>query len=596
MEDLAKFPGLKRRKDTFYVRVRVPKDLLSLYAPTKEITKSLNTKSYSDAVLKYKSEYASIHADFEIKRKSAKNGKPPTDMLQELSDETLISFAQDWCETAWDKAVTNHASQKSSYSKEEHDEIRSNLFMETLQASDEVKNIGNPYNGSSQWSGSVIADEILKHKNITCNKGTERYSFFRLLCSQAHLEYTTRHLNFWDGAKHKPTSPMFIKGKAQQYHTIPVMHGHGAIKPITIAKLYEEHMNNPSAEKGDSARKNYIIPMRILMHVVGKNKNAHEITREDCKKARELMMGLPSNYKKKLGDVDIPTAIKKGKEQGLELATVGTVNGYLQKMSSVLNFGLVEGYIYKNPAIDLQLKDKQSAKDKRHPFSTKVLNVIFSSGVYSESDISIYKNYQPPAKLKKAERAHYSRFWVPLIALYSGMRLNEICQLNVSDIQYKNGIAVLNVRTEFDEEDGVANSELKKLKTEQSNRIVPVHPMLKKIGLLEYVESVKKAGVFKLFPDVKVATTGYHSGNFSKYFSRHLKAIGVKTDKTSFHSFRHNFRDAEREAEMPEHISQQLGGWTTGKTDANYGSGVKIETLSKWMDKIDYPEVALDKL
>lgn len=140
---MAKPACLIQRNKTYYVRVRVPKDLLVLFAPKKEITKSLGTKNYSDAILKFKNVQATIQADFELKRKSSKDGTQLTDMLQTLSDETLISFAQEWCETAWDKAVNDHASQKSPYSKEEHEEIRSNLFMETLQASDEVKNISN---------------------------------------------------------------------------------------------------------------------------------------------------------------------------------------------------------------------------------------------------------------------------------------------------------------------------------------------------------------------------------------------------------------------------------------------------------------------
>lgn len=593
MEDVAKITGLIRRENTYYVRVRVPKDLLSLYAPKKEITKSLGTKNYSDAVLKYKHAQASIQADFELKRKSAPNGKPLTDMLLTLSKETLTSFAQDWCEAAWEKAEQNHASQTKTYTVAERDEIRETLFMETVLAKDEVLNLSNPYNGHSQWSGSIIADEILQAKGISFNKGTEQYESFRFICSRAHLEYTVRHLNFWDGKKHKATAPIFAKGKVHQANSAPVNMGQTNGKPVPLSKLYQEYINNPSAEMSDSTKKNYTIPIRVLMHVVGEHRPIHEITREECKKVRELLRVLPANYKKKLGNLGIVEAIKKGAEQNLGMASVGTINGHLQKISALLNYAVSEGYIQVNPARDLLVKDKESAKEKRHPFDMAVLQTIFSSGVYSGPDISIYKEYEIK---KKSEIVRYSYFWVPLIALFTGMRLNEICQLHVSDIQEKAGVDFINVRTETDESDNADGEQAKKLKTAQSIRVVPIHPVLKQIGLLKYAASFGKSGNTQLFPDIKEATTGYMSGNFSKYYSRNLKLIGVKTKKTSFHSFRHNFRDAEREAEIPEPISQQLGGWTTGKTDANYGQGVKVETLAKWMDRIEYPELDLNKL
>lgn len=590
---MAKITGLITRKSIYYARVRVPKDLLHLYAPKKEITKSLGTKNYSDAVLKYKHEHASIQADFELKRKSAPNGKPLIDMLPTLSEETLKSFAQDWCERAWQNALKDHATQKKTYSPDERDEIRDNLFMEKALAEDEVSNIRNPYNISGPWSGAIIANEILEAKGISFNKESEQYDWFRFICSRAHLEYTTRYLNFWDGKKHKPTDQMFAKGEVHQPNSIPTNMGQTNGKPIPLSKLYHEYINNPSAEMSDSAKKNYIIPLRILMHVVGEHRPIHEITREDYKKVRELLSSLPANYKKKLGNVSIVEAIKSGIEKDMNMLSVGTKNGHLQKISALLEYAVREGYIQVNPTKDLLFKDKESAKEKRHPFDMAVLQTIFSSGVYSGADISDYKLYSVK---KKSEMVRYSYFWVPLIALFTGMRLNEICQLNVSDIQEKTGIYFINVRTEDDESEQTDKVQVKKVKTAQSIRIVPIHPVLKQIGFLKYVVSVQESEESQLFPDIQKATTGYMSGNFSKYFTRNLNILKVKTEKTSFHSFRHNFRDAEREAEMPEHIAQQLGGWTTGKTDTNYGQGVKVETLAKWMDKIDYPELNFKNL
>ncbi len=69
-----------------------------------------------------------------------------------------------------------------------------------------------------------------------------------------------------------------------------------------------------------------------------------------------------------------------------------------------------------------------------------------------------------------------ARFWVPLIGLHSGLRLNEICSLGVDDVAPRDGVDCLIVRP--DAESG------KLLKTRAAARVVPVHPELRRCGLL----------------------------------------------------------------------------------------------------------------
>ena len=40
------------------------------------------------------------------------------------------------------------------------------------------------------------------------------------------------------------------------------------------------------------------------------------------------------------------------------------------------------------------------------------------------------------------------RFWLPLIALFTGARINEICQLHTDDVQEKNGILFISINEE----------------------------------------------------------------------------------------------------------------------------------------------------
>ena len=79
------------------------------------------------------------------------------------------------------------------------------------------------------------------------------------------------------------------------------------------------------------------------------------------------------------------------------------------------------------------------------------------------------------------DRNRPERFWVTQIAAYSAARLNEICQLNISDIRQEDEIWVMSL---------LNDAEDKSLKTQSSNRIVPLHPHLVETGLIDYVEDV----------------------------------------------------------------------------------------------------------
>ena len=61
------------------------------------------------------------------------------------------------------------------------------------------------------------------------------------------------------------------------------------------------------------------------------------------------------------------------------------------------------------------------------------------------------------------------------------MRLNEICELYVEDVQLANGVWCFSINSAND----------KKLKNGPSERMIPVHPKSIDLGLVEYVKSTR---------------------------------------------------------------------------------------------------------
>ena len=89
------------------------------------------------------------------------------------------------------------------------------------------------------------------------------------------------------------------------------------------------------------------------------------------------------------------------------------------------------------------------------------------------------------------------------------MRLNEICSLYLDNIILKSGNHrekrwCFNISEEKHRPD-------KKLKTQSSRRIIPIHDTLIDLGLIELVELLKKrqVGRDRLFRELKYGENGY---------------------------------------------------------------------------------------
>jgi integrase len=128
---------------------------------------------------------------------------------------------------------------------------------------------------------------------------------------------------------------------------------------------------------------------------------------------------------------------------------------------------------------------------------------------------------------------------------------------------------------------------------------VPIHPELERLGFLRHWQAMKEAGRSRLFPDLRPGATGYYSEPFSLWFGRYLKgpAVAAYTRKTTFHSLRHNYRDALRDTEMSGEMVRALGGWSGGgSTSDDYGSGFTPERLYGAIQAVRYDGLDLSHL
>jgi integrase len=325
---------------------------------------------------------------------------------------------------------------------------------------------------------------------------------------------------------------------------------------------------------------------RLFREFFGDDKPVAEITRQDVASLVKLLSRLPANATKTWPKATAREAADAAEAKGIEPMTRLTAKGYLSSFHSIMEFAVTSGVCEVNPVKGLSVgTDGISNRDRKRPFGPEQLKLIFSAPLFTGCQDDGY-GYAKPG----IDRPRRGRFWVPIIALLHGLRMGEACQLHWDDIADLDGVTVILIRKSNEDKDDSEDDIEKRVKTAAGERFVPLHPEMNKLGFPEYVSLMRKSGKKRLFPELTAAkATGYLSDNFSKWFANFLEKAGAKRERTTFHSFRHNYRDALREADISGERVRALGGWAGKETSDDYGGGLKASTLAADMAKVRLP-------
>lgn len=326
----------------------------------------------------------------------------------------------------------------------------------------------------------------------------------------------------------------------------------------------------------------------ILLEIIGRDRKLNEVTYEVCLSAKELLLLLPANRKARYRDAPITDVPALAERDGIPPMTPKNANKYLTLLSAIFEHGKAEsvGWVNSNPAKAVVLQIPKSAGQKYKVLSVEDLNAIFAAPLFRGCK-DAQAGYGTPGDHVPIDSG---RFWLPLIALFTGMRLNEIAQLEVADVETVEGIPVIHIR-----EDG---SVKKALKNQTATRTLPIHPELVRLGFLKFVSRQKGKKSTKLFPDLPIGKKGTAVDPFQKWWGRFLTDVGVKKgprDGKSFHSFRHTVRQSLREAKIDREVVAALGGWKLRSDDmvGHYGGAFELRRLMEDISKIKYPGLSL---
>jgi len=348
-----------------------------------------------------------------------------------------------------------------------------------------------------------------------------------------------------------------------------------AVEQFRLSTLLKEFIEESSSnwKKKSVARteRSYSDAINLFIEV-NDDCFASELTKMNVVKYKKVLFKLPSNrhkiarYKnltiKQLNEMNIPDS---------DIISDTTKSNNISRVKSFLAWCSRNDYTcggLGEPLYKL-IKRRQRVDEERDIFSDRDLCSLFNSSQYLNGQHKLASHY-----------------WVPLLALFTGARLTELCQLHVNDVKHHETTDIMYL--------DINDNEGKSLKTLNSKRLIPMHSELIKLGFLEYVKL--RAGERELFPEcISSEQNTSVSHSFQKWFNRtYLNAKNCNIEgKKSFHSFRHTVANHLKQLGFVEHRVSDLLGHTGNLTITFKRYGKESILLSK-LEVIEALEFNID--
>lgn len=297
--------------------------------------------------------------------------------------------------------------------------------------------------------------------------------------------------------------------------------------------------------------------------------------RANAQRFKDTLQALPADYGKaaEFRGQSIAEIGRTDNERGgkAERLSTRTVKRHFSALSGFWRWAMAEKLAVENPFVGFVFPSALRANEQRDMWTEEELAALFSTPVWSGC-LSTSRRAAAGELVIKDEK-----FWLPLIAVYSGLRQEEIAQLHLEDIRRVDGHLVFDIN----------GRPPRKLKNRNAVRKVPVHSQLIRLGLLDRIQAQKKAGEALLFSDLTPGGADKRLGHaFSKWFARYRQDVGLYRRGLDFHSFRHTATTLMQRAGVGIAAIDELTGHATPGETARYSHGMTMQQLADAIEAI----------
>ncbi len=356
-----------------------------------------------------------------------------------------------------------------------------------------------------------------------------------------------------------------------------------AVTPVTTGQLLtklapiflENQVSTGAWEKQSAAQASATI--RLFTEICG-DKPIKSYTRKEAGLFKDTLHRLPSDYGKaalfkglSARRVIEANADRPANARSAPL-TIKTIKRHFSAVSTMWQTALSRGEVEENIFSGFRFGGAQKAAvDQRSMWETEELAKLFSTPVWTGC-LSSSRRSEPGRHLFRDEK-----FWLPLIAVFSGMRQEEICQLRHEDVRQEEGIWFFDIN----------GRGTRKVKNATAVRLVPIHDELLRLGILRLI-TPSGATQSLMFPLLKPGgSDGRFGHGYTKWFTRYRRDVGLYRRGLDFHSFRHSATTIMHSAGVEDSVVDRLTGHATPGETARYTKKTSLQQLKNAIDKID---------
>ena len=308
---------------------------------------------------------------------------------------------------------------------------------------------------------------------------------------------------------------------------------------IPLAQAVEEYIaeNRTANSWGATTMDKKTAHLATLVEALGEEKQTRAISDQDAIDVKKIIAAMPKNRQKMPATRGLSLREAIAVPGAAKIDTV-TINYYLGTYHTFFEWVVSNKYADQNLFLGIKVASpSRKPGTDRKPFTNEALKIMYRE--LTGNDMALVKSQ--------------SNKWATLIAMFTGARLNEVCQLQLADLKQEGDIWYFNMTDE-----GEGN---KRLKTAASHRKVPVHAELLRLGLIEYRDRIASRNGRRLFPDYAYNEKAGYGRTLGRWFNDvFLVKLGLKAKSFVFHSFRHSMVSQLAQANVQEPIYQCIVG------------------------------------
>jgi len=350
----------------------------------------------------------------------------------------------------------------------------------------------------------------------------------------------------------------------------------------TISEFLHKFIAERQGQWDESAKRHNTNYIRLFQKIID-DKPLSDFTREDIVEYVRTLQLIHKNYGKSSKDTDLDLDSILLYSEGKQPFNITTLKKHVRCVKAL--FTTANRYLENQINIEKLFGAVQFRKDapkpqQRKPWTIEDLNMLFATPIWTGT--SAQKASLRYRKGRKVFKDAY--WWLPVVAIFTGMRLEEICQLQKGDWKTtKNGFAYL----------AVAEGEGRRLKTDSSIRDVPVHPTLASLGFGELFTGSSPAD--RVFPELcPCGPQGKFGYQYSQDFTVYRRQTGLYEELKDFHSFRHTFATHLRRSIKDVLMVGEIVGHETKQIETETYTHPSVEDKFAAISKLDYEKEGLE--